>query len=43
MTTKLGRMVTYHEGIPPIKSHVPFLHVFLQGHVTTKIIVSALT
>ena len=25
MATKLGMVVTYHEGLPPIKSHYPLI------------------
>ena len=31
MVTKLGRMVTYCEGFPPIKSHDPWVHGLLRS------------
>ena len=34
MATKFGRAVTYHEGLPPIKSHDPFDHVVIRNHLT---------
>ena len=37
MATKHGKMVTHHDGLPPINSHNSLKHVFTKGHVTLKI------
>ena len=34
MATKLSRVVTYCEGLPPIKTHDSFGHMVLGDHVT---------
>ena len=39
MTTRLGRMVTYHEGLPPIKSNNPLIK---WSHDKQKTIISPL-
>ena len=42
MATKLGRLVTCHEGLPPIKSHEPLITGSREITSQTKKIISPL-
>ena len=42
IATKLDKVVTYHEGVPPIKSHDPLITWFSEITWQTKIIISPL-
>ena len=43
MTTKLGRLVTYHDGVSPLKSHDPLITLFCEITWQIKLIISPLT